>query len=75
MRRTLLPIAAALALMTGLGSPAAAQNAEVDPQIFDKSIAERRPIARAWKPPTPRSTCPIIRKRASTPRRSALIRG
>lgn len=41
MRRTLLPIAAALALMTGLGSPAAAQNAEVDPQIFDKSIAER----------------------------------
>jgi hypothetical protein len=41
MRRTLLPIAAALALMTGLGSPAAAQNAEVDPQIFDKSIVER----------------------------------
>jgi hypothetical protein len=41
MRRTLLPIAAALALMTGLGSPAAAQDAEVDPQIFDKSIAER----------------------------------
>ncbi|KRA57513.1 hypothetical protein ASD89_07580 [Caulobacter sp. Root656] len=41
MRRTLLPIAAVLALMTGPGAPAAAQDAEVDPQIFDKSIAER----------------------------------
>jgi flagellar basal body L-ring protein FlgH len=41
VRRTLLPITAALALMMGAVSPAAAQDAQVDPQIFDKAIAER----------------------------------
>ena len=41
MRRTLLPIAAALALTMGAVSLATAQDAAVDPKIFDTSIAER----------------------------------
>ena len=58
MRRTLLPIAAALALTMGAVSLATAQDVAVDPKIFDTSIAERAAHAQGLEAANAQITLP-----------------